>query len=102
MLNRKESKVSGRAERADRRQEQSASEKGRPVRRRFIISAKAAGQVREQDAHNGQNKPKLSSAPAAKVPPVPGAAPATGPATALDLAETIKTLMHLAHEHGHV
>src|SRR5207253_2720291 len=33
------------------------------------------------------------------VPPAPGAA---APGQALDLTETIKTLLHLAHEHGHV
>jgi RNA polymerase primary sigma factor len=103
MLNRKETKVSGRgAERPGRGQEQPAATKGRPPRRRFIISAKAAGQAREQEARNGQIKPKLAGTPPAKAPLNTPATPAGGPPSVLDLAETIKTLMHLAHEHGHV
>src|ERR1043166_4053200 len=74
-------------------------------RRRFIISPKAHGQLasRKEEGHNG----------AARTAPLPlkGAITASGkasshlgrgPAPTIDLTETIKTLLHLAHEHGHV
>jgi RNA polymerase primary sigma factor len=64
-----------------------------PVRRRFVISSKAA----KSDAVKA--KPAVPAAPAASVPPV--AAPASS-VTAVDLTETIKTLLHLSQEHGYV
>jgi len=107
MLNRKESKSSTGADKNGRgRQKPAAPAKARP-RRRFIISAKAAGRV-DASAHppqNGSAKPAggltkagLTKALADAKPGVPGAPPPSP----IDLAETIKTLLHLAHENGHI
>src|SRR5579862_2060677 len=110
MLNRKESKSSTGADNNGRGRQKPAPAKARP-RRRFIISAKAAGRV-DASAHPPQNgsakpgggliKPGLNKAGLAKAladakPGVPGAPPSP-----IDLAETIKTLLHLAHENGHI
>src|SRR5207237_66604 len=88
----------------------------RPVERprhRFIISPKAAARLdaaRLEHPRNGApktvaptvSKPnglagKVTLPPAKSGPAVPGA-----PVAPVDLAETIKTLLHIAHEHGHV
>jgi len=107
MLNRKDPRLSGRAARSGR----PLSGKDRRPRRRFIISYKAAAQLHkpQTDVRNGQAAPngqgKLHSAAEAKAayantqPDRP--AGATGLA-AVDLGETLKTLVQLAREHGHV
>ncbi len=100
MLNRKESKAANGAEHHGRGGQTPSPVKGRP-RRRFIISAKAAGRndASAHPPHNGAAKPAgpaAKSLPGGKAP-VPGAPPSP-----IDLAETIKTLLHLAHENGHV
>ena len=64
-----------------------------PVRRRFVISSKAA----KSDAVKA--KPAVASTPAVSGQPV--AAPVSS-VTAVDLTETIKTLLHLSQEHGYV
>src|SRR6516162_1541001 len=99
MLNRKESKLSNGADKRGHDGPRPDPVKGRP-RRRFIISAKAAG--RTDSPHSPQNGTAKTAAPAAKAlpgvkAPLPGA-----PASPVDLAETIKTLLHLAHENGHI
>src|SRR5258708_1214413 len=102
MLNRKPSKSVNGVDTHNRNgQRPPAGEERRP-RRRFIISSKAAGRVdsRGQQVRNGVGKPPL---PAGKGPiPTPGQAPKATPAAPADLAETIKTLLHLAHENGHI
>jgi RNA polymerase primary sigma factor len=82
-------------------------------RRRFIISSKAANRldIRSEANRNAQAR-KSQEAKATPAKPVhppakpvaQGAAPALPgtPGLSLDLAETIKTLLHLAHENGHV
>jgi RNA polymerase primary sigma factor len=99
MLNRKESKLSNGAQNHSRGNQSPAPVKGRP-RRRFIISAKAAAH-NEAFAHPPQNGAK-SASPSPKglaesKTAVPGAQHSP-----IDLAETIKTLLHLAHENGHI
>jgi RNA polymerase primary sigma factor len=84
------------------------------MRRRFIISSKAAAAARPDnklpaEGRNGNSKAHHPAAKPAHLPPAQGApgahppgvegAPSAGP---VDLAETIKTLLHLAHENGHV
>src|SRR5712675_1952531 len=100
MLNRKESKLSNGADKPGRVVQRPDPVKGRP-RRRFIISAKAAGRTDSppQSVQNGTTK---GAAPVAKV--LPGAKPGTPgiPPSPVDLAETIKTLLHLAQENGHI
>src|SRR5947209_2379313 len=108
MLNRKESKPSNGAGNHGRNGQRRAEDKARPPRRRFIISSKAA----RMDAHpheTGNGSAKAHPAPAPKhpagTPKHPAGtnpqAPGT-PGQAIDLAETIKTLLHLAHENGHI
>jgi RNA polymerase primary sigma factor len=104
MLNRKESKASNGSD-SGRAGQRPPPAKGRP-RRRFIISAKAAGRAdaNARPNHVAPTKPAAKPAaspadktlPAAKAP-VPGAPPSP-----IDLAETIKTLLHLAQENGHI
>ena len=95
MLNRKPSKSSHGA--TPRRAHATESAKEARPRRRFIISARAARSEARTDERNGTSK---------KAPPAPGKGPVepppAGPPSAIDLAETIKTLLHLAHENGHV
>ena len=71
-----------------------------PVRRRFVISSKAI----KPDA--AKPKTPASAAPAAKQPangtPANGQPGSGSTHTTVDLTETIKTLLHLAQEHGYV
>src|SRR5260221_4227718 len=100
MLNRKESKASNGADHHGRGAQTPPPIKGR-LRRRFIISAKAAGRhdASAQPPNNGAAK---AGAPVGKtLPGAKGSLPGVPPSP-IDLAETIKTLLHLAHENGHV
>jgi RNA polymerase primary sigma factor len=101
MLNRKESKSPTGMENSDRGEQPVAPRKGRPPRRRFIISAKAAARAdaREQDSPNGAAKPPSSVPPKTAAESQPHVA---SQASQADLAETIKTLLHLSHENGHI
>src|SRR5882724_10395479 len=104
MLNRKANKVGANgAENHGRRDERSVSPKARN-RRRFIISPKAQirPEPKPEEPRNGQAKSQTAAQAKAAYAsrhdtPTPGS-----PGQAVDLSETIKTLMHLAHEHGHV
>jgi RNA polymerase primary sigma factor len=102
MLNRKESKAVNRPGKGARTAPAAQAPKRDKPRRRFIISSKAAArtEARPAEPHNGSAK----AHPPVPAKPVPGAQPAAPgtPATPIDLAETIKTLVHLAHENGHV
>src|SRR5215471_9189899 len=103
MLNRKESKPAGSPARQNRGGHRTQTNKPSHPRRRFIISAKAAARpdVRSQESPNGSSKAH-AHAPHPKAGPGT-ATPAPGSAGApVDLAETIKTLLHLAHENGHI
>jgi RNA polymerase primary sigma factor len=97
MLKRKESGVPGRAGHRSRGDERAASAKSRGARRRFIISAKAAAQA---SAHKGG--PSNGQAKGSSQVKAGAGQPAASAASPVDLTETIKTLVHLAHEHGHV
>src|SRR5689334_23534474 len=114
MLNRKTSKSAHAASSRANGHRPKEAVKPKPLRRRFIISPKAAGQhlhatppqppkpvkpAKEHKAAANGIDPK-ASALAAGTAAVPGA-PAI-PGQAADLGETIKTLLHLAHENGHV
>ena len=110
MLNRKTSKSAHAASNRSNGHRAKEAVKPKPLRRRFIISPKAAG----QHLHATPPQPPKPSKPAkdlkaaangidpkaAAAAPVPGA-PAI-PGQSADLTETIKTLLHLAQEHGHV
>jgi RNA polymerase primary sigma factor len=104
MLNRKDSKSGNGAEPHGRRRGRPVGSKGRPKRRRFVISPKAHFQKDLQVQPPPKSEPKPQSVSAAKTAYANShAAPAAGAhGQAADLTETIKTLLHLAHEHGHV
>jgi RNA polymerase primary sigma factor len=87
----------------------SVKPKAVPVRRRFIISSKAKKDLSKPPEANGKTKGSTSSIADAEkrlqnghangngaTPTTPGAQPS------VDLTETIKTLLHLAQEHGYV
>jgi RNA polymerase primary sigma factor len=80
-----------------------AAKEPRP-RRRFIISRKAPSHSEPAPAAARKHAPQPAHA---APPPKPSATGAHPPATPtpgqmVDLTETIKTLLHLAHEHGHI
>jgi RNA polymerase primary sigma factor len=94
--------------------ERKPAQKERPVRRRFIISSRAATRldIRSEATRNGRppvqptpiptRETGAPKAPAGRPGGTPGVAAPSGPPQAADMAETIKTLLHLAHENGHV
>src|SRR5437762_2857079 len=99
MLNRKESKLANGAERYGRSKERSGPAKERQHRRRFIISPKAQQRAPEPrlEATNGQaHQDAASQAKAAYASRHPAGAGRTA-GQAVDLTETIKTLLHLGH-----
>jgi RNA polymerase primary sigma factor len=101
MLNRKVNKaLGGQAKGSRRSRGRPLAKKARPAARRFIISPKSAvhGQTRTHEARNGHKK----AAPAPKPATSPDANVAPTPPGAVDLTETIKTLLHLAQENGYV
>ena len=103
MLNRKPSKLVNGVDTHGRNGQRNTSGQERRPRRRFIISSKAAAQAdsRAQQVRHGLNKPP--AIPPVKTGAGAGQAPGgAGPAAPADLAETIKTLLHLAHENGHI
>ncbi|MGH7989443.1 MAG: RNA polymerase sigma factor RpoD [Limisphaerales bacterium] len=100
MLNRKTTTPKN----ASRGHGQSAKAKTAPVRRRFIISSNAKKSMDKPEA-NGKSKHSASSIAEAEKRLQNGHAsvPATSPAQpSVDLTETVKTLLHLAQEHGYV
>jgi len=102
MLNRKESKTCNGSGSLARNGQRIPAPKGR-ARRRFIISARAAARAEppKHEGRNGAGKPhSVGQAHASSARPQ-GSPEGPGP-NAVDLAETIKTLLHLAHENGHV
>lgn len=101
------------------------ADKSKRFRRRFIISPKAPIHSKGSQPHPAPQEPVKTVAPARPAPgkgshgktassakTSPPAQPAatttaaaaaqSGLAPSVDLNETIKTLVHLAHEHGHV
>ena len=123
MVNRKAAKSAKKPKKSSHSESKAAVvEKARPNRRRFIISSKAPSlngsrppEEKEKDKRKGQHAtPIAAAAPVTEKPaekpvpqsksgnPLPGAAPGGVSPQGYDLAETIKTLLHLAHENGHV
>jgi RNA polymerase primary sigma factor len=91
MLNRKDHKLPN-----ETAQSRADSSKQRRPRRRFIISSRAAGR-----GEAAGNEPARTPAAKKSARPEPPPAALTTPSP-VDLTETIKTLVHLAHENGHV
>jgi len=83
---------------------QHAKAKTAPVRRRFVITSSARRNAAKVADATGKSKTHAISIAAGKLPPngqAKTAAPASAQST-VDLTETVKTLLHLAQEHGYV
>jgi RNA polymerase primary sigma factor len=104
MLNRKDSKSANRAGQRGRPPGQPSSAKPHRPHRRFVISHKAHSFSKPRVAETPNAEPKAQSATQAKAAYADShEAPPTGRSSRMvDLTETIKTLLHLAQEHGHV
>src|SRR5437867_8462128 len=106
MLNRKESKPANSAQTrmSGNGHARGSTVKAAPLRRRFIISSKAPLRPQATAPTPPVVAPKVNPETKAKEAYASShATPAAGaPSQAVDLAETIKTLVHLAQEHGHV
>jgi RNA polymerase primary sigma factor len=114
MLNRKTTKSPhGAAKKPQPRGRERTEPKGRPVRRRFIISSKnSASHVRaradeSKNGHNKDNHNKSKVSPQQKtsqqkMPIQPEPNNSATLTTTVDLTETIKTLLHLSQENGYV
>src|ERR1039457_1916935 len=99
MLNRKTAASS-----ASRSRQRHTKAKTAPVRRRFVITSSARRNAAKAADANGKSKTHDISAAAGKLPAA-GHANAATPAptqSTVDLTETVKTLLHLAQEHGYV
>src|ERR1035437_6495012 len=103
MVNRKENKSANRAGQRGRPPGRPASDKTHRPYRRFVISRKAHSH-KPLPAQAPAAQPKAGTASQAKAAYANShGTPAAGkPGPVVDLTETIKTLLHLAHEHGHV
>jgi RNA polymerase primary sigma factor len=104
MLHRKDSNSGNGAERHGQQGARSPAAPGRPQRRRFVISPKAHGQKALHAAAPAKTESKTAAGAGAKATSATGqpTPPAVRPGQAADLTETIKTLLHLAQEHGQV
>jgi len=104
MLNRKESNSGTGAEPSGRRPGRPPGAKGRPKRGGIVISTKANIQKELPAETPPKIESKAEPADLAKTAYAISHAGSTtrSPISAADLTETIKTLLHLAHEHGHV
>jgi RNA polymerase primary sigma factor len=103
MLNRKAAAASaarGRRHDGGRR----AQAKPVPARRRFVITGSARRNAAKAADANGKSKTHDVAVAAGKLPPnnhANAAAPAPAQPS-VDLTETVKTLLHLAQEHGYI
>ena len=73
---------------------------GKPHRQRFVISSrKSREHAKSHDSHRAAAKATNRKSPSTNGHAAPAAAVSVAP---VDLQETIKTLLHLAQEHGYV
>jgi RNA polymerase primary sigma factor len=104
MLNRK--KTTPNSAKRHRRQEakRGAKAKSSPERRRFVISSSTRRNIPKSPETGGKSRPHTATSIAEaekRLQSSSATAPASTQSTA-DLTETIKTLLHLAQEHGYV
>ena len=104
MVNRKENKAANRAGHSDRPAGRPAADKPHRPYRRFVISRKARNHnpLPAQAPPEAQPKPDVATQAKAAYASSHGTPAAGKPGQVVDLTETIKTLLHLSHEHGHV
>jgi RNA polymerase primary sigma factor len=99
MLNRKTMA----SKKTSRSRQPSTGSKKVPARRRFVISSKARSKPGASPETNGKSKHTAGSiADAEKRLQNPASPPPTVSQSSADLTETIKTLLHLAQEHGYI
>jgi RNA polymerase primary sigma factor len=101
MLNRKEARTGTLASRSEKRE---AHAKSAPARRRFVLpSAKRKNQSEPSVNAKPDPKPESPKPDNKEAPVSPQLSALTNPnAGSVDLTETVKTLLHLAQEHGYV
>src|ERR1039457_5101282 len=99
MLNRKTAASS-----ASRSRQRHTKAKTAPVRRRFVITSSARRNAAKAADANGKSKTHDISVAAGKLPSnnQSNAATSVPGQSTVDLTETVKTLLHLAQEHGYV
>ena len=104
MLNRKDNKSADGAGRRGRPRGRPASNKAHRQYRHFVISRKAQSQnkLRATEPAKGTHKARSAAQIQTTHAAGPGTPAAAKPVQAADMTETIKTLLHLAQEHGHV
>src|ERR1035437_3574589 len=104
MLNRKDNKSADGAGRRGRHRGRPASTKTSRPYRRFVVSHKAQShnKLRASAPANGTAKARSATQAQATHAAVPATPAAIRPVQAAGMTETIKTLLHLAQEHGHV
>jgi RNA polymerase primary sigma factor len=73
-----------------------------PVRRRFVITSSARRNAAKAADAGGKSKTHAVSAAVGKLPSNGTAVAAAPTQSTVDLTETVKTLLHLAQEHGYV
>ena len=106
MLNRKTFDAQKRGAHASTAAERSLKPKPPPLRRRFVISNPRREAAKAAEA-NGKGKSHTASSISAAAQKLPANGQTTAPASApaqstADLTETVKTLLHLAQEHGYI
>ncbi len=91
------------SKKTSRSRQPSTGSKKVPARRRFVISSKARSKPGASPETNGKSKHTAGSiADAEKRLQNPASPPPTVSQSSADLTETIKTLLHLAQEHGYI
>ncbi len=93
MLNRKNSAAGANRQHSAKR---SGGAKKAPARRRFIISSKARREESKATPDSHGKNPSVPGQNGHAAAPIPSGQPS------LELNETIKTLLHLAQEHGYI
>jgi len=104
MLNRKTTPPNGAGRNRRRDVRRGARTRSSPERRRFVISGSARRNVASLSETNGKNRTAATSSIAEaekRLSNGSAAAPSSAQST-VDWTETIKTLLHLAQEHGYV
>ena len=104
MVHRKNTPPAGAARKRKHGSGRNAGAKLAPARRRFVVSIARREPPKSLET-NGKAKSHAGNLPVAgaqKVPPGGKATPAAPIQLSVDLTETVKTLLHLAQEHGYI
>src|SRR6516225_4568460 len=103
MLNRKTTPPNGAGRNRRRDVRRGAGTKSSPERRRFVISSHSRREGSRSPEGNGKNRAHMATSIAeAEKRLQNGDTTASAAQSTVDLTETVKTLLHLAQEHGYV